>query len=517
MAAKKQQGAVLPMDRVRQILRLKELGFNQRAIHRATGVARSSVQEYLRVAELHELTHEQAIALGDAELKSLLRKKTPGRIRKHAPADPDFVQVHAELTSRKGVTLELLWKEWNQSFGGGYSYSTFCRRYHEHAQKHSVVMRSEYEPGDKLLSDYAGETLSYWDFQGNQHTVEIFVAVLGMSNRTYAEATESQKLTHWVNSHIRAFSYFGGVTSAVVIDNLKSGVTKCHRYEPDINRTFEEFGTHYGTTIFPVRAAKPRDKAKVEKAVQEVERQLLAPLRHVRFSSIEEINSAISPLLEALNSRTMKDYGVSRNELFDKAEKAALKPLPALPFVVADWKRARVAIDYHIQVDYHYYSVPYYHVKKEVLIKSTEKLIEIFLNNERIASHARSSIPYRFSTLEAHMPPAHLAVKGWTADNFQRWATTVGAATELLVKAILTAPRYKEQSFRSILGIQRLERTHGKHLLEKAALIAVERRHHSQRAVRQILEVLAAKEVSVKPTDSSPVTHANLRGSSYYH
>ncbi len=382
------------MDRVRQILRLKELGFNQRAIHRATGIARSSVQEYLRVAELHELSHEKAASLGDDELKSLLCKKTPGRIRKDATAAPDFTAVHQELTSRKGVTLELLWKEWNESAGGGYSYSTFCRRYHEHAQKHSVVMRSDYEPGEKLLSDYAGETLSYWDFQGNQFKVEIFVATLGFSNRIYAEATESQKLAHWVNSHIRAFSYFGGVTAAIVIDNLKSGVTKCHRYEPDINRTFEEFGAHYSTTIFPVRSAKPRDKAKVEKAVQEVERQLLAPLRHVRFSSIEEINTALSPLLEALNSRTMKDYGISRNELFEKAEKTALKPLPALQFVVADWKRARVGIDYHIQIEYHYYSVPYYHIKKEVLIKSTEKLIEVFLNNERIASHVRSSIPY---------------------------------------------------------------------------------------------------------------------------
>jgi transposase len=317
-----------------------------------------------------------------------------------------------------------------------------------------------------------------------------------------------------VNSHIRAFSHIGGVTEAVVTDNLKSGVTRSHRYEPEIARTFEEFGAHFGTTIFPVRAGKPRDKAKVEKAVQEAERWVLAPLRNIRFRSLAEINAAMTPLTDTLNARKMKDYDASRRELFESVDKPALRPLPVMPFLVSAWKRARVSLDYHIEVDRHYYSVPYIHVRKEVAVKRTEKLVEVFLNNERIASHVASRVPYRFTTLEEHMPPEHKAVRSWTAENFAVWARGVGSATENLVSAILNAPRFKQQGFRSILGIQRLEKRYGSAAIERAAAIAVERRLHSQRALHKILETLKPE-----PTlpEQAPATHGNLRGGSYFH
>jgi len=219
-----------------------------------------------------------------------------------------------------------------------------------------------------------------------------------------------------------------------------------------------------------------------------------------------------------MNTRTMKDYGVSRKELFELTDRTALKPLPVLPFVVATWKRARVSLDYHIDVERHYYSVPYYHVRKEVWVKITEKLVEVFLDNERIASHARSEVPYRFSTLEAHMPPEHAAVKSWSADTFLSWARSIGAATERLVRALLNSPHYKEQSYRSILGIQRLEKRYGSKLLEYAAFIACERKHHSQRALHQILEVLSAKEaLRCEEKSVAAVVHENLRGKEYYH
>ena len=329
------------MQRVRDVLRLYELGFNQRSIARATGVARSSLQEYLRTAQVEGITYERAALMTDTELREAFKKQRPGRSKVEV-IGPDFAQVHTSMMSRKGVTLELLWKEWKATSSGEYSYSTFCRRYHEHSKHTQVVMRQSYSPGELLLSDYAGATLAYWECDGKEHVIEVFVACLGFSNLIYAEASRSQTSADWINSHIRAFSYFGGVTSAVVIDNLKAGVTKSDRYEPEINKIFQEFGAHYTTTIFPVRACKPRDKAKVEQAVQQVERDILAPIRHRRFMSLEEINVAITELLEQLNSRKMKDYGVSRRELFSSSEKEALKPLPALPFVVSAWKRARV-------------------------------------------------------------------------------------------------------------------------------------------------------------------------------
>ena len=513
------QGGVLRMERVREVLRLFELGFTQRAIARATGVARSSLQEYLRTAEVEGITYERASLMTDPELREAFKKQRPGRLRVEV-ADPDFEQVHRGMVSRKGVTLELLWKEWRATSNGEYSYSTFCRRYHEHIRQTQVVMRQAYTPGELLLSDYTGASLSYWECDGKEYKVQIFVACLGFSNLIYAEASRSQTVADWINSHIRAFSYCGGVTSAVVIDNLKAGVTRSDRYEPDINKTFQEFGAHYTTTIFFFFSRKPRDKAKAEQAVQKVERDVLAPLRNRRFISLEGINTAVAELLEQLNSRMMKDYGMSRRELFTSTEKEALKPLPALPFVVTSWKRARVGMDYHIEFQRHRYSVPYYLARKEVMIKISESLIEVFCDNERVASHRRSHKPYAFSTIEAHMPPQHLAVRSWTEENFVAWSLTVGEQMQMLVRRIIDTPRFRQQSYRTILGIQRVSAKASTSIAEVAATRANERGVTSARAFTQILEVLVGARVDVSkgkdPVDIC-TPHDNIRGGSYYH
>jgi len=513
------QGGILSMEKVREVLRLHEQGYKQRVISRATGVARSSLQAYLRQAEVEGISYEQALLLSDSELRAALKKQRPGRNRTEV-ADPDFDQVHKDMLSRKGVTLELLWKEWRASIVSDYSYSTFCRRYNEHIRTTQVVMRQNYQPAELLLSDYAGDKLSYRESDGREHEVEIFVTCLGFSNLIYAEASRSQSQSDWINSHIRAFSFYGGVTAAVVIDNLKSGVTKSDRYEPELNKLFQEFGAHYSTTIFPVRVRKPRDKAKVEQAVQQVERDILAPLRNHRFTSLTEMNIAISKLLEQLNLRRMKDYGMSRRELFNSSEKEALKPLPALPFVVASWKRAIVNLDYHIEFERHRYSVPYYLARKEVMIKTSEKLIEVFCNNERVASHLRSYRPNEFTTVEAHMPPQHLVVKSWTEESFLSWSQTVGEQMQLLVQRILETPIYRQQSYRSILGIQRLSMKVAIPIAEQAAKRANQRGAVSARAFKQILEVIAEKQSNESVAENTAdhcQHHNNIRGASYYH
>jgi transposase len=505
------------MDRVREVLRLKEQGLTQREIHRKTGIARSCIQGYLILFEATGVTYKEASEQSDQGLRTLLKKKVPGRNRAEIK-DPSFELIHKEYLSRKGVTLELLWQEWIASREAGYTYSTFCRRYREWARDQRVVLRSEYRGGEKLLSDYAGECLSWWDEGGEEHSVEIFVAVLGASNFIYAEATPSQRVTHWVGSHIRAFSCIGGVPEALVIDNLKSGVTRACRYEPELNKTFEEFGAHFSTTILPTRAAKPRDKAKVEKAVQDVERWVLAPLRNRRFASVAEINLAIEPLLETLNNRIMQDYKVSRQELFERVDKPALRPLPTVAFVPATWKLARVGLDYHIQIDNHFYSVPYSLVREEVWVRISEGLVEVFHDNTRVASHYRSLVKYRFSTTTEHMPSAHQAVRSWTAENFQKWSQEVGVQTEHLVNTILSVSAHKEQGFRSILGLQRLEKKFGKCRLEKAAAVANERRVPTQRFVRSVLEHLATTPPNESTTEAAPVVvHSNLRGEKFYH
>lgn len=507
---------VLRMNRVREVLRLHfEQGCKQREIHRATGVARSCIQNYLQLATLHGVDIEIARKLSDEELRAALSKKKRGRHRTTS-SDPDFREIHKELKSRKGTTLELLWMEWRKREPEGYSYSTFCSRYTEWARAEKVSMRQEYEAGDKMLSDYSGETLSYYEPDGTERKVEIFVATLGFSNRTYVEATFTQKVIDWVNSHIRAFDFFGGVTAATVTDNLKSAVIKSSRYEPELQQTFDEFGNHYQTTILPTRAAKPRDKAKVEKAVQDIQRAVLAPLRHQRFHSLAEINQALIPLTAAFNSRCMQEYGVSRDELFDQEESKFLRPLPAYQLVVGSWKRARVhSRDYHVQIDFHWYSVPYQLAGKEVWVKSSDNLIEIFQGNQRVASHPRSHRKYRFTTNPEHMPLHHQAYRSQCSEkSLLDWAKGVGPETEKQVIALLHSSKHKEQSFRSILGIQRLHKTYGTSLLERGAARANASKVVSQSFVKRCIELERDKTT---PKDLTTQSHANLRGPEYFH
>jgi len=427
---RKTEGGIMGMEHIREILRLQELGYAQREIHRATGVARSTIQEYLRTAKQHGLNYVRAGVLRDGELREILKKKTPGRKRSEVE-EPDYGKVHSEYFSRKGVTLELLWTEWVAATGGGYSYSTFNRRYREWAKIKSVTLRHEYQGGEKVFVDYAGEKLSYW-LGEVEHEAEIFVGALAASNKIFCEATDSQSLTNWLGSNTRMLNFYGGVPGAIVPDNLKSAVEKACRYEPLLCRAYEEWAKHYGTAIIPTRVQKPKDKGKVEKAVQDVERWVLAPLRHVRFSSLCELNTAIRERLEILNAKGMASYGgSSREELYLGIDKPLLRPLPKEPYVFSEWKKARVSLDYHIQFEDHYYSVPYRYVRKEVLLRIREKMVEIFHENELISAHPRSRIKYRFSTNPEHMPPAHRAVKSWTQGSFVSWAESVGNANSV--------------------------------------------------------------------------------------
>lgn len=515
MRNKRLERGVMSMDRIRELLRLKEQGCQQREMHRVTGIARSCIQRYLGEAQVCALSYAEAKNLSDEALRERLSRKIPGRHRAEI-ADPDFSLIHEELHSRKGMTLELLWQEWSGESEVVYSYTTFCRRYREWAKTKNLVLRTEYEPGDRACSDYAGAKLSYWDNEGKEHEVEIFVSTLAASNLIYAEATEDQSVLSWCGSHVRAFEYFGGSPKLLVIDNLKSGVTRSCRYEPELNRMFAEFGEHYQLAISPARVARPRDKAKGEEAVQLVERWILAPLRKRRFMSLSLMNAAIGELLEKLNARQMQEYQCSRRDLFARSEKALLRALPTERFTPAQWKRAKVHLDYHVQFENHWYSVPYWLARKEVFLRITETLIEVFFNNERVASHSRSPKEYRYSTIPAHLPPQHLAVKSRSAENFQNWAKTIGIETEELVQRMLDDARHPEQAFRSILGLQRLVHKFTAARLERAARKANLAQVVSQRFVRTLIE----EELRFLPEESIssvPLVHENIRGGSYFH
>ena len=516
---RRRQGGLLAMEKFREILRLHQLGYSQCEIARSCAVARSTVQDYVRRATAKGLSYDQLRELSDPDARALLGKGL--RQAKASSEAIDFEPVHREL-QRKGVTLALLWQEgldqsqWNCSYGG------FCRRYkHWKGQNNlTLSMRQTHKAGEKLFVDYCGMTVAVYDPVLNSEVkAQIFVATLGASNYTFAEATPSQALPHWIGSHQRALAFFGGVPKAIVPDNLKSGVTSACLYEPGINRSYQDFAEHYDVAVIPARPKKPKDKAKVEKAVQEVERQVLAPLRHQRFVSFATLNQAIHERLERLNNRTMKGYGRSRRELFEEIECSELAPLPQLSFKYSEWKEAKVSLDYHLEVKKHYYSVPYWFVQRQVQVKTSEHQLEVFYEGQRIACHEYSRVPYRHTTLPEHMPPEHWAYKQQSKQTFLAWANHIGPQTVEQVDAIFAIKAHEEQAFRTLKGIQRIAQKYGSGRLEAACKYANHFDLVGLRHLRSVLErnleqsVLSALETQDRP---ATVAHDNLRGSSYY-
>ncbi len=429
-----------------------------------------------------------------------------------------FEPIHQEL-SQKGVTLSLLWQEGLERGEWRLSYGQFCRRYNEWKGRHNLSMRQVYRGGEKLFVDYCGPTVPVIHPNKEQiSAAQIFVACLGASNYTFAEATPSQTLGDWLGSHQRALAFFGGVPECIIPDNLKSGVSDACCYEPGVNRSYQDFAIHYGVAVMPARPRRPRDKAKVEKAVQTVEQHILARLRHQSFQSFSELNAAIAPLLKQLNDRVMKGYGLSRRAMFERVEQPELKPLPLQPFVFATWKQAKVNLDYHVEVKRHYYSVPYWYARRQVSIKISAQLVEVFYDHQRIAVHPLSSVPYRHTTLPEHMPPEHWAYKQQSKARFLAWAEQIGPHTHRQVNAIFDLKAHPEQAFRTLKGLQGLARHHGSERLEAACQTANALGMSGYRRLKALLvNHREAMPLPEDPPTPIAIDHDNLRGQTYYY
>jgi transposase len=513
--AVKRQGRLLPMVKFREILRLHQLGYNQSEIARSCLSARSTVQDYIKRAQAHSLDYDKVESLSDSEIQALLGKGY--RQENKQQQTIDFETINREL-QRKGVTLGLLWMEGKERGEWQYSYGGFCRRYRQWKKRQNLSLRQVYKGGDKLFVDFCGVTMPLMNLETGEVTdAQIFVACLGASNYTYVEAIASQALENWIGAHQRALAFFGGVPTAIIPDNLKSGVTDPCRYEPGINRSYQDFAEHYNVIILPARPKAPRDKAKVENAVQQVERQILAPLRNQTFISFTKLNESLKQGLEQLNQRTMRDYGLSRRALFEQVDQPELKPLPLQAFEYADWKKAKVNLDYHIEFERHYYSVPYEYVRKNVMVKITESLVQIFHDHQRIAVHERSRVPFRHSTEDGHMPPEHWAYKMQSREKFLAWAEQVGPATKQQVEAIFEKKSYDEQAFRTLRGVQVLNTAHGAQRLEaackRANALGMVGRHYLKSMLHNKLE---SDPLPDEIPNVVPLHHANLRGSDYY-
>jgi transposase len=507
----------LPMRKLREILRLKyERRMRHRAIARACGVGVGTVSEYVGRARRAGLSWPLPADLDDGSLEARLFA-TPEPNCERIP--PDVARIHKEL-KRKGVTLHLLWEEYLEVHPEGYRYSQFCEIYRRWAKKLKPSMRQVHRAGEKTFIDFSGKQPHIVDRKtGEEIPVELFVAVLGASSFTYAEATESQELPCWVEAHTRMVDYFGGSTEIWVPDQLKSGVTTACRYEPGINRTYQELAEHYGAVVIPARPRKPKDKAKVESGVLVAQRWILARLRDQTLFSITELNQAIWKLLEGLNDRPMQKLGVSRRQLYEQLDRPVLKPLPTQRYEIADWKWCTVNIDYHVEVDHHFYSVQHPLRGERVEARFTTSTVEIIYKGKRITSHRRSYERGRHTTQPEHMPRSHRAHAEWTPSRLIRWASRIGPATGRLVAEILRSRPHPEQGYRACLGIMRLGRRYGAERLEAASRRAEQLRSYSYRTVKNILssaqDRLPFDEQETRSTPPTPV-HANIRGASYY-
>jgi transposase len=507
-----------PMRKIREALRLKHaLGLSERQIAVSVGVSRSTVAEYLRRAGVVSITWPVPKEMDDAELERRLFTP-PSFEAKPARAQPDWNHVHKEL-KRRGVTLLLLWEEYRAEHVDGYGYSRFCDLYRDWLKTVSATMRQTHASGEKLFVDWAGDTVPVFDTAtGEERRAHIFVAVLGASNYTYAEARWSEALPEWIGAHVNAFTVIGGVPGAVVCDNLKAGVTATCRYEPGINRTYQDLATHYDTAILPTRPRKPRDKAKVEVGVLIIERYVLARLRNRRFFSLFELNAAIHEIVADLNARIMRKLGVSRLELLETVERLALKGLPSEPYQYAEWKKCRVAPDYHVEVERHYYSVPSRLIREQVEARITDTTIEIFHRGSRVASHARSNVRHRHTTIREHMPSSHRRYAEWTPARMMREARKIGPATIALVQAIMKAKPHPEQGFRACRGILRLAQSYGSARVEAACRRGNDIGATTYGSIASILKNGLDRAYAREPTpETPPIRHGNIRGTGYYH
>lgn len=506
------------MRRVRQVLRLAhEGGLTQRQIARSLTMSPTTVGEYLRRAKLAGLSWPLPADLDDTQLEARLFPPLP-KLRPEQRPLPDWAEVHCEL-KRKGVTLVLLWEEYKTHYPEGLQYSQFCEHYRRFAKRIDLVMRQHHRAGEKLFVDYAGQTVPVVNrLSGEIREAQIFIATLGASNFTYAEATWTQTLPDWCASHVRALGYIGSSPELFVPDNLKSAVTRACRYEPLLNRTYEALAEHYAVAIIPARVRRARDKAKVENAVLLVERWILARLRNLTFFSLDELNREIRRLLQRLNDKPFQKLAGSRRSLFESLERPAMKPLPTQPYVYAEWDRARVNIDYHVEVERHYYSAPHALVGKQLDVRLTANTVELLHQGNRVASHRRSNVKGHHTTVAEHMPKSHREYARWTPERLVRWAQTFGTATAELVASILSSRPHPQQGFRSCLGILRLGKSFGAQRLEAAARRALSIDARSYRSVHSILkngldhQALPATE----EPDRQPITHPNIRGPQYY-
>jgi transposase len=509
----------LTMRHIKEILRLKlEAKLSHRKISRCLNISVGTVSTYGKRAVDIGLTWPLPTEMSDNDLEQLLipSPKSSGR---YGRVTPDCSAIHQEL-KQKGVTKQLLWEEYKQVHGNaGYQLSQYCGYYRDWLAKQKRSMRHVHKEGEKLFVDYSGATMPIVNpGTGDIRFAEIFVAILGASNYTFAMASWTQRKADWIDAHVNAFEFFGGVPEIIVPDQLRSAVSKPCRYEPEINTSYQHMASHYKTAIIPARPLKPKDKAKAENAVLIVQRWILARLRHHTFFTLAELNITIKSLLEDLNQRPFKKLPGSRLSQFELLDKPVLSPLPAERYEYLEFKLARVNIDYHFEFDKHYYSVPHHLVKSQVELQATRDGVAVFFKGKQVARHPRSQRQGGFTTCATHMPEAHKQHQEWSPQRLKNWGKQIGSSTEKMVNVLFERKKHPEQAYRACLGLLNLSKQYTPVRLEAACQRAL---HINAPQLKNIKSILKSNMDQLPLPINSPSvnteSHLNVRGSNYFH
>lgn len=506
----------LTMRKIKEMMRLKyEAQLSNRAIAGACKVSNSTVGEYLRRAKAAGIEWPLG-EIGEDELYEKLFPTQKVVVTERNCPMPDWQQVNQEKR-KKGTTLQLLWQEYKELYPEGFQYSQYCEHYRR--WKRSKIEPSQHidhTGGEQMQVDYAGLKVPITNPEtGETSEASVFVAILPASNYTYAEAQANENQFSWNNGHVRAFQYFGGLVKILVPDNLRTGITKPNYYEPGVNLAYEELAEYYHLAVMPTRLRAPQDKAAAENGVQNVERWLIAPLRKRQFFSLHELNRALAEQLETLNNKVMKAVGRTRREEFEAIDQPNLRPLPEAPYEYAAWKKATVHIDYHVEFEKHYYSVPHDLIHQKVDIRATERMVEVFHKRKMVAIHPRNHHMGRYSTLREHMPANHQFMEDINAEKLMQWAGKIGPHTAALVEATLQSRHFPEQAYRTCMGYLSLAKKADPAIVEQAARVVVEARVFSYKELKAEVNYLQGQQAKAKPVESFP-PHENIRGPQYY-
>lgn len=500
------------MAKIKEVLRLRyEVGLSLRDIAASIHCSLGTISNILQKTQEAGITYPTELTA--KELGSIIYPPVEAKPGETKP-EPDMEYIQREM-SRKGVTLQLLWEEYKAENPTGLMYTQFCTRYREFRKSNKIYMRKEHKAGEHGEVDWAGLTANYMQ-NGENREAYYFVLSLPASSYIYSIPCRDMQMSSWIEAHNRAFEYFGGVPRVLVPDNTKTAVTKtiCKtEKDPVLNKTYRDMATFYGTAIVPARPVKPKDKGLVEKGVQIIENRIIAKFRHRTFLSFDELYTASMEELEVINTTNFKDRTISRYQLFHEIEKQELLPLPNGRFEYSEWKTCKVAFDYHIKFDDHFYSVSYVFVGKQVEVRGTTRLVEIFYDHERIASHMRSyDKTKRYITEPEHMPENHRAYAEWDYNRFISWASTYGQQTANYIRFVMDKRDHPEQAYKTCAGILNMGKSISKDSMEKICQKALETNAYSYKYFDAIFRKYTENDTPV----TKPINNPNIRGSKYY-